>query len=92
MFYLIRGKATKDVLGIISSREVIDTVSTLNQIISVIEWNLSLSTEHWDMERITQAEYETYRDLHEFRVFKRYTAEEWIDWLGGLPNQMRPIE
>lgn len=95
MFYLIRGKEAKDVLGIFNTREVIPfpiTVSTLNQLLGIIEWNLSLGPAHWDIERISQAEFETYRDLHEFRVLKRYTPGEWTDWLRGLANQMRPIE
>ena len=71
-FYLIRNKGTKDVLGIINAREVVAprTVITLNRIVSIIGRNLNLGpAERWNMECISQAEYETYRDLHGFRVF-----------------------
>ncbi len=71
-FYLIRNRGTKDVLGILNVREVVGThtVITLNKIVNIIGWNLNLGpAERWNMEHISQAEYETYRDLHGFRVF-----------------------
>ena len=50
------------------------------RLIYIIEQNLTYdpdpvkawwSRTQWRWEEITQAEYETYRDLHEFRVFKK---------------------
>ena len=37
--------------------------------LSVIEWNVGRGVAHWRWEQISKAEYETYRDLHEFMVF-----------------------
>ena len=78
MFYLIRNKATKEGLGILSVREVIDGylervdfINTTDQLIMVVEANISLNYSRWYFEHISQAEYETYRDLHGFRVFIR---------------------
>ena len=43
-----------------------------NWLIQIVGWNLKRSQVCWYWEPISQAEYETYRDLHEFRVMKRY--------------------
>ncbi len=74
MFYLIRSKATKEVLGILSVNEVLDDFDVVDyvdikeQLITVVEANISLKYNRWYFQYITQAEYETYRDLHGFRV------------------------
>ena len=72
MHYLIRHRYTRDVLGIISSRKVLDPperiVDSL-ELHSIVQRNLYFDPVHWDMEHISQAEYETYRDLHQFKVF-----------------------
>ena len=74
MHYLIRLKATKDVLGIISAREVLDPPERITdsmQLHLIVQSNLKFGPGHWDMEHISQAEYETYRDLHGFRVLTK---------------------
>jgi hypothetical protein len=38
----------------------------------IVADNLQRDGFYWYWEIISQAEYETYRDLHEFRVMKRY--------------------
>ena len=39
--------------------------------------NVGRGNWYWYWEEITQAEYETYRDLHGFKVFTRPTVLEW---------------
>lgn len=96
MFYLIRSISKKNVLGIISVLEVIPqhtaSVEDSLKLIGIIEWNLNIGPGHWKMEPITQAEYETYRDLHGFRVFRCYTAEEHIEWIRKLTDQLSLVE
>ncbi len=78
MFYLIRDEAANDVLGIISVQEVIDPPIHLYsprdnqwvQLRGIIEWNLNLGSVYWNQELISQAEYETYRDLHGLKVLR----------------------
>ncbi len=41
-------------------------------LVQIVGRNLNCSQLYWYWESISQAEYETYRDLHEFRVMKRY--------------------
>ena len=74
MHYLIRLKVTKDVLGIISAREVLgpsERITDSVKLYFIVQYNLNFGPGLWDMEHISQAEYETYRDLHGFRVLKK---------------------
>ena len=81
MFYLIRSRRTKEGLGIISVHEVLDSsdftdfIDIREWLIIVIEENLTLNYRDWYFEQITQAEYETYRDLHGFRVLIRLDTD-----------------
>ena len=57
---------TRPTLAPRSSREL------QSKLIQIVGWNLNSRQRYWHCEPISQAEYETYRDLHEFRVMKRY--------------------
>ena len=90
MHYLIRLKVTKDVLGIISAREVLvlpEKITDSMQLHLIVQWNLDVGPGHWDMEHISQAEYETYRDLHEFRVFIRPDTANVLRALNINPHE-----
>jgi len=58
--------------------EMIDSYSKGNLmpliLVRIVQSNLD--TKYWLWERITQPEYETYRDLHEFRVLVRDASFE----------------
>lgn len=95
-FYMIRRRncPDRDVLGIVDFSKIVTTdlgeYPYLNFII-VLEWNLNLYNTHWFTEEISQAEYETYRDLHKFPVLKRCTLNEYREWIhdrqdSGLPR------
>jgi len=82
MYYLIRSYPSKEVLGLLSRADVLTEKEyepyrecspdiacgclhlRLRGIINACYGN-------WTMEAITQSEYETYRDLHGFKVIKR---------------------
>ena len=85
MFYLIRWTSTKEVAGIMNTEAVLSDVdfakafskldtsdAIRSKLIQIVGWNLNSNQRNWHGEPISQAEYETYRDLHEFKVMKRY--------------------
>ncbi len=66
------------------SRSVIDCNNVIRaKLIAVVGWNLQCGQRYWYWEHISQAEYETYRDLHEFKVVKRHES------LQQLKNALR---
>ncbi len=77
MFYLIRHGTTKEALGILSVREVLepdyekakdfDPMKIMGKVRAVVYRNIPHL--QWYFDHISQAEYETYRDLHQFKVF-----------------------
>ena len=105
MFFIVRTKSTKEILGIVDERMVLrpEAVGTMvddlwrnwtghilpDEWISedcmraatwtVIEKNVVDSVKHcqdwWYWKEISQAEFETYRDLHGFKVFTDGTNE-----------------
>ena len=84
-YYLIRSNETKEVFGILSKDNVLvkEDYDLIRQnewayfgaIVAKLEYitglNVGAKNWYWIWEEITQAEYETYRDLHGFRVFVR---------------------
>jgi len=86
-FYIIRRRPYRDdsdVLGLVDFDKIgtpdLDEYPSLNFTV-VVEWNLNLYSSEWYSEPITQAEFETYRDLHQFPVLKRCTLNEHREWL-----------
>ena len=83
--YLVRSNKNKEVFGILSKDNVLvkedydyireNEVSYFGAIKAKLEHiagkNVGRDNWYWYWEEITQAEYETYRDLHGFRVFVR---------------------
>ena len=85
-FYMIRKKKHPDwdVLGLVDFDKIgspdLGDYPSLNFTV-VVEWNLNLYSSEWYSEPITQAEFETYRDLHQFPVLKQCTLDEYREWL-----------
>ena len=85
MFYVVRSYPSKEVLGLLNRAEVLTEKEyepyrecspdiacgclqlRFRRIINAHYGN-------WTLEVITQAEYETYRDLHGFKVIKRNSS------------------
>ena len=84
-YYLVRSNTTKEVLGILSRDNVLvkedyDDIrdnglvyfgAVKAKLEHIAGKNVGRDNWYWYWEEITQAEYETYRDLHGFRVFVR---------------------
>lgn len=75
MFYLVRHGDTKEALGILSVREILKTnqplllpVVYITELIRATVYK-NITPTLWYLDTISQAEYETYRDLHELKVF-----------------------
>ena len=77
MFYLVRHGDTKEALGIISVREILKHVTDqtflpatyLEELIRATVYK-NITPTRWLLDNISQAEYETYRDLHELKVLR----------------------
>jgi len=72
MYYLIRWSNSNEVAGILNARDDIlyySSIGTQNRIITAIKEHFNTES-HFIWEKITQAEYETYRDLHGFEVIE----------------------
>ena len=74
MFYLVRHSGTKEALGIMSAVLVIGGDPSGYPIDYTIALRAAVyrhvPCKLWTVDSISQAEYETYRDLHELEVFK----------------------
>jgi len=84
MYYLIRKwhdltgsrrRRDGEVLAILYVREVMDLgseswIDIRSPLVKIIEKDLNI-VDKWYFHQITQAEYETYRDLHGFHVIKK---------------------
>jgi len=75
MFYTIRKRPDGEVLGIFSTREVLGfipnnypTTRDVDLITGIITKDLGMDIDSLWVDEITQPEYETYRDLHQFHV------------------------
>ena len=82
MYYIIRRRheitkwvnAEGEVLGIFNASKVPiphNYPSLQDGLTKIVERNLNLTVGYWYWVKITQAEYETYRDLHGFHVITR---------------------
>ena len=72
MYYLIRWSRDDEVAGIMNTHDQIlgyTSGSFQNRLIATVKEHFNTES-HFSWERITQAEYETYRDLHGFEVIK----------------------
>ena len=72
MYYLIRWLNNNEVAGILNARGDMlyySSVGVQSKIIVTIKEHFNTDS-HFRWERITQAEFETYRDLHGFEVIK----------------------
>ncbi len=71
-----------EVLAILCMREVIILDSrgshpwqnVRDRIVEIVEKDLNVDRKIWYFHQITQPEYETYRDLHGFKVIKRNSS------------------
>jgi len=71
MYYLIRWSRDDEVAGIMDTGSDILFYSNRGYGTLIVAIKEHFNTEsHFGWERITQAEYETYRDLHGFEVIK----------------------
>jgi len=75
MFYTIRKRPSGEVLGILSARKVLGFIPDnypaardVDLIVGIITKDLDLDIDDLWVDEITQPEYETYRDLHQFHV------------------------
>ncbi len=76
MFFLVRHYDTKEALGILSIQEICDpffkpfySPTQIAEYIKAVVYENVTQTTIWYIDDISQAEYETYRDLHELKVF-----------------------